>query len=96
MQKVLKPAQKKIKINSAKGVEKNKKRYGINGVNVPLCISDSQCEMEYIFMMRFLLSDSTGELVANVWRRDAVSIIYTVKPLYLELDGMFKDFEISE
>lgn len=64
----------KIKINSAKGVEKNKKRYGINGVNVPLCISDSQCEMEYIFMMRFLLSDSTGELVANVWRRDAVSI----------------------
>lgn len=75
MQKVLKPAQKKIKINSAKGVEKNKKkRYGINGVNVPLCISDSQCEMEYIFMMRLLLSDSTGELVANVWRRDAVSI----------------------
>lgn len=43
-------------------------------IDMPLCISDSQCEMEYIFMMRFLLSDSTGELVANVWRRDAVSI----------------------
>lgn len=30
--------------------------------------------MEYIFMMRFLLSDSIGELVVNVWRRDVVSI----------------------
>lgn len=46
----------------------------MSGIEVPLCISDSQCEMEYIFMMRLLLSDSTGELVANVWRRDAVSI----------------------
>ncbi|XP_056005533.1 protection of telomeres protein 1-like [Ostrea edulis] len=46
----------------------------------PVCNKDSQCELEYIYMMRFLLRDKTGEIVANIWRKDAVTFFQDITP----------------
>lgn len=67
--------------NIAKDLKISRSSRHINHYFCPECSKDSQCEMEYIFMMRFLLSDSTGELVANVWRRDAVTFFQDITPV---------------
>ncbi|XP_062607354.1 protection of telomeres protein 1-like [Saccostrea cucullata] len=47
----------------------------------PVCSKDSQFELEYIFMMRFLLRDKTGEILVNLWRKDAVTFFQDITPV---------------
>lgn len=40
---------------------------------------DSPPHLQYIYMLRFILSDDSGMLMANIWREEAVrSFLYIV------------------
>ncbi|XP_022337978.2 protection of telomeres protein 1-like [Crassostrea virginica] len=64
-----------------KGKRKDLKISKSNHYYCPSCNGESQCELELIFMLRFLLRDKTGELVANIWRKDAVTFFQDITPV---------------
>ncbi|XP_052266849.1 protection of telomeres protein 1-like isoform X2 [Dreissena polymorpha] len=41
---------------------------------------DSPPHLKYIFMLRFILSDETGMLMANIWKEDAVQLFQDMQP----------------